>query len=350
MDLVRARYLVSPVGSAALAAVEQRMGDELAGLAPHRLIELLARDYGAARAAALAEQLDLRGRARARWGTGLGFLFTAAGLEMSTAPQIAARRARRLAGLGMPVADLTCGIGGEIAACAQAGLPAFGADRDPVAALLAASNVPTAGIVVADAARPPFLLDRMALLLDPSRRTGRGQRTFDPARFSPPWDVAMTLALQAPAAVVKGPPGIAHEALPPQAEVEWLELGHTLHEAAVWVGGDATPGLRRAVLLPSGYELRSDEPQVAVGCRTPGAFVHDPASCVTRAGLVRQLAHRLGAGMLDPQVAYLTTDEAAVDPLCDSFRVLAVERFSFAGLHDAWRAAHRPRLHRGSGR
>lgn len=323
MDVSRARYLVSDRGRAALAALPVEHGQ----LDPVRLSSLLRRDFPADEAAALGEQVTLRARAAARMGNGSSLLFTAEGLEMMTHPAVAARRAARLAALGLPVADLTCGIGGDLGACADAGLRVAGIERDAATALLAAANVPGTAVVRGDATRPPLNLAGMAVIIDPSRRGGTGRR-FDPAAFSPPWDVAMSLLSSARAGVLKAPPGIESRHLPPGAEVEFVQMGRSMREAAIWVGAGTSAGLRRAVLLPVGASLDSGAPEAPAGAEPVAEFVFDPESCVTLAGLVRHLAHRLGARLMDERVAYLTADAPAFHPLCATFGVLDVVPFS----------------------
>ena len=207
----------------------------------------------------------------------------------------------------------------------------IGVERDAATATLAAANVPEAGVVLGDAERPPLGLDRMAVLIDPSRRGERGRR-FDPASFSPPWDACLSRAWEAPAAVIKAAPALPADAIPPEAEVEYVQVGRSVREATLWLSGDAEPGLRRAVLLPQGVELDGHAPNAGDACRPPGPFVFDPEPCVTLAGVVTQLAHRLGAQLMDPMVAYLTGDGLAFDPLAATFRVLEVVPFSVARL------------------
>lgn len=324
----RARLLLSAEADNAFA----NLPPGVAALPLHKRMETLRREMPAELASAISEQLDLRARAAARdFATVDHWFFTVSGLEMITHPVVARRRAQRLATLGLPLADLTCGIGGDLAALADAGIACVGLDRDPVHALLASRNVPSAAIARADAAHPPVDLSGTAVMLDPARREG-GTRTFDPARFSPNWDECLRLAGSAPAAAIKTQPGIPASALPPGCEVEFVQLGRSLREAAIYVGAAATFTGTRAVHLPSGETIDSREPESSADPVEAGAFLFDPESCVTRAGLVRHLAHRLGARMLDPQVAYLTASEPRHTPLAAAFEILDVLPFSVGKL------------------
>jgi hypothetical protein len=338
MELERARYLVSDGGRAALAG----LGPALDALDLNQLSATLRKRFAANDAAALAEQVTLRKKARERFGEELGLLFTADGLEMMTHPLVARRRASRLARLGLPVADLTCGLGGDLRAYTEAGAAGLGLELDPATSLLARSNVPGAAVVQGDAGRPPLELSRFAVNLDPSRRSAAGRR-FDPNAFSPNWDTAIGLLREARAGVMKAPPGIDHSHLPDEAEMEFVQLGRSMREASLWLGGDAVPGLRRAVLLPANAVLDSSQPEADADCSPPRPFVFDPESCATRAGVVRQLGQLLGARLMDPQVAYLTADHPAFHPMAATFEVLEVMPFSVSRLkqllrENRWRA------------
>jgi hypothetical protein len=169
-------------------------------------------------------------------------------------------------------------------------------------------------------------------MLDPSRRTGVSRR-FDPHDFSPPWDVCLGVARAAKAAVIKGPPGIDLGQVPAEAELEFVQLGRSLREAAIWLGHGSRPGLRRAVLLDDGGTvLDSDQPEGSAARRPPGSFLFDPESCVTRAGLVRHLGNLLDAHPMDPQVAYLTASRPAFHAMAATFEVLDSVPFSVARL------------------
>jgi SAM-dependent methyltransferase len=218
-------------------------------------------------------------------------LLTAPGLEMMTHPLVAARRAARLAAGVESVVDLTCGLGGDLAALAASDGRVVGVDRDPVAVFLARANVPGAAVFRGDASTPPVRLDASALFIDPC-------------------------------AAIKGPPGLPARAIPSAAEAEFVQLGRSMREATVWLGEGAIPGLRRAVLLPSGDQLDSTAPECDPTPVPPAAFLLDPESCVTTAGLVRHLGALTGARLLDPHLAYLAAGEPAASPLAAGFEVL----------------------------
>ncbi|MGE5594461.1 MAG: THUMP-like domain-containing protein [Hyphomicrobiales bacterium] len=331
MDLARARYLASPNGRASLESLDP----SLAALPATQLADRLRRQFPPSEAAALGEQLVLRAKARERFGSGRGLLASAPGLEMMTHPLVAARRAARLAAFGRPVVDLTAGLGGDLLASIEAGCDAVGVELDAPTALLANAN--TAGrVALGDGTRPPAHLARAAAVIDPARRGASGRR-FDPAAFVPRWHVALELLASVAAGVMKAPPGIAHEQLPAGCETEFVQLGRSMREAAIWLGEGACPGLRRAVLLPGGHELTSLEPECDQAPVPLAAFVFDPESCVTRAGLVRQLGTRLGARLADQHLAYLTADAPAFDPLCATFGVLDVLPFSVRRLQQRLR-------------
>ena len=86
------------------------------------------------------------------------------------------------------------------------------------------------------------------------------------------------------------------------------------------------------MLLPGDATLDSTAPECPPECSPPGAFVFDPESCVTRAGLVRHLGYLLDARLLDRQVAYLTAEKPAFHPMAATFEVLAVLPFSVSRL------------------
>ena len=54
----------------------------------------------------------------------------------------------------------------------------------------------------------------------------------------------------------------------------------------------------------------------------PGEFLLDPNPSVTRAGLVEDLARRIGAWKIDPMIAFLAADREVSTPFARTLRVL----------------------------
>lgn len=170
--------------------------------------------------AAALTQARLRARAREKFGEAATRLwFTPEGLEQATRPAVAALRARRyrLAG-AQRVADLCCGIGGDLLPLAGAGIPVLGVDHDLAALEAAAANAEVAGLthlveLRCEDVRETDLTGCDAAFCDPARRDARGRR-FEPESWSPPYSWLLELAERLPATGAKVAPGIAHGLVP----------------------------------------------------------------------------------------------------------------------------------------
>jgi hypothetical protein len=202
-------------------------------------------------AAAALTQSRLRAKARAKFGEFADqLLFTDHGLQQATRLEVAARHAQRYLGCGAPegthVADLTGGVGADALAMAALGLRVTVYERDPVTAAVARANLaafPEARVVAADSLEQD-LSKADALFADPSRRTDAGRRVFDPAAYDPPLDRLIELADTHPLGV-KVAPGIAHRAVPPAAEAQWVSVNGDVVEAALWFGRLRSPAARQ---------------------------------------------------------------------------------------------------------
>jgi SAM-dependent methyltransferase len=246
--------------------------------------------------------------------------FTHDALEQATRATVARARARRMAAAGVTgVVDLGCGIGGDLVAFARGGLRVRGVERDPVRGAIAQANLRALGldghVVVGELATVQPESDEVPFL-DPARRDGTG-RVFDPAAMSPPWDVVSQFLTRP--AVVKTLPGFPHRLLPEGVEAQWVSDGGDLVEACLWGPGLSTAP-RRATALPSGAEIVGFGDPGDVG--DVGAWLHEPDDAVIRAGLVGELATRMHGRLVDPHLAYVTTDEESADPLARSFRIV----------------------------
>jgi len=314
--------LGTPPGAALLARLA---GTDPAGSDELRLAGVLRREYPAELVTAALGLHELRARARAKFSRADSMLLTRDGLEQASSEPVARHRAARYAGRAR-VVDLCCGIGGDLLALAEARTETgevLGVDRDPLHLRMAERNAEAYGVSVRTwlgDVREADLSGADAVFVDPARRSGG--RRLRTGESEPPLDWCTALAERVPAVGIKAAPGLDRMSVPAGWEVEFVADGRELKEAVLWSPALGTPGIgSRATLLPGGHELLP-EPGPAVPSRPPGEFLLDPNPAVTRAGLVEELARRLGAWKIDPRIAFLSGDEALRSPFGRSLRVL----------------------------
>ncbi|WP_414168763.1 THUMP-like domain-containing protein [Streptoverticillium reticulum] len=296
----------------------------------------LRREHPAELVSAALGQARLRQRAVAKFGTEDAYrmYFTPHGVEQATRTSVAAYRARRFAALGVRrVADLCCGIGGDAIALARAGVSVLAVDRDPLTCEVVRANAAALGLSELIEVRCADVTEvdasaYDAVFVDPARRGGRG-RIFDPEAYSPPLSWAVGAARKAPFAALKIAPGVPHEAVPEEAEAEWISDGGDVKEAVLWFGTD--PGVRRATLLPGGASLTGRGlPDPAV--RPVGRYLYEPDGAVIRAHLVAEIAEELGGGLVDETIAYVTADELRATPYAAAYEITDVLPFNLKKL------------------
>ncbi|MFF8541462.1 methyltransferase domain-containing protein [Streptomyces werraensis] len=287
----------------------------------------LRRDHPAELVSAALGQARLRQRAVAKFGEedAARMFFTPNGVEQSTRRSVAAYRAERLRAAGVrSVADLCCGIGGDAVALARAGIRVLAVDRDPRAAAAARANAEALGLAGLIEVHEADVTEvdtsgYDAVFVDPARRSSKRGRIFDPEAYSPPLSWAVRAALKAPrAAALKIAPGIPHEAVPAEAEAEWISDGGDVKEAVLWFG--TAPGTVRATLLPGPHTLVSrglPDPEV----RPVGRYLYEPDGAVIRSHLVAEAAEPLDGGLIDPTIAYVTADTLTPTPYATAYEI-----------------------------
>ncbi len=162
-------------------------------------------------AAALTQQA-LRTAARAKFSRSDAMLFTRDGLEQASSEITAAHSAARYPA-GALVADLCCGIGGNLTALGR-GRPVMAVDLDLVSLEFARHNARVyhaaegLAAVCADL-RDMALAGVGAVFIDPVRRAGG--RRLAAGRSEPPLRWCLDLAGRVPAVGVKAAPGLPRE-------------------------------------------------------------------------------------------------------------------------------------------
>ena len=329
MDRATLDWLRSRAGADALAEAAASID---AGAEELAVGTALRRTLPAERAASVVAQMRLRRRAVAKFGADAERMwFTAEALEQATRRSVADHRAARPAlaaaadGRQWSLVDLGCGLGGDLIAVARHGLLTAGVDLDPLRAGLASANLEDlglAGAVRVAAAEDVDVRRFDVALCDPARRDGSG-RTWSRQAWSPPWTFIESLL--AGAAVVKAAPGLPHGAVPDGVEAEFVSDAGALKEASLWSGPLATARRRATLLTPGAKPItitdEEDPGPEAIGLAEVGTYLHEPDDAVIRAGLVTAVAALLEAQLVDPHLAYLTSDVLQPSPLARSFRV-----------------------------
>ncbi|MDQ0941354.1 SAM-dependent methyltransferase [Streptomyces sp. V1I1] len=296
----------------------------------------LRREHPTALVSAALGQARLRQRAVAKFGAedARRMFFTPNGVEQATRRAVASYRAGRFAGLGVrSVADLCSGIGGDAIALARAGIRVLAVDRDPLTAEVARANADALGLAQLIEVRCADVTEvdtaaYDAVFVDPARRGGRG-RIFDPEAYSPPLSWAIGAARTRPRAALKIAPGIPHEAVPEDAEAEWISDGGDVKEAVLWFG--TRPGTVGATLLPGPRSLTGTGlPDPAV--RKVGRFLYEPDGAVIRAHLVAEVAEQLDGGLIDETIAYITADGLRATPYATAYEITDELPFSLKRL------------------
>lgn len=317
-------WLVSNEGRAWLASLAD---------SPRRLVQQtrhLRKHLSAARTHLLLETIELRQRGTAKFSAAGQMFFTARGLEQATDQWIASHKAQRFP-TDQPIADLCCGIGGDLFGLAQRKGLTTGVDRHPLHTLLATANcealgLDLSGVETGDVATMD--MSRFAAWhLDPDRRP-TGNRTTQLEFTAPPWRVVRQLLAQQPHAAIKSAPATE---LPDDLEIgverHWIGSGRECKQQVIWCGNLARhPGQHSASVVhhhAAESELlvgKPDEP-VEVAPRID-RFLCVPHATVSAAQLTGALARRHNLLAIDSQVDYLTSSEPIDDPLLSCFEIL----------------------------
>ncbi len=339
MDAAAFEFLLTAVGQALLVEAEGASGSA-AELSVGRQLRAA---HDPAYVAAAMTQVDLRRRARDKLGADAERMyFTRAGLEQATAGAVAAHRAGRVVALGhQSLLDLGCGVGSDLVAAARRGLRVLGVDADPVTAAVAAANLAALelpGTVLSAMAEEQPRDGHDIVFADPARRGPRG-RVFDPSSYSPPWSFVAELLTGS--AVVKVAPGIPHELVPDDVEAEWVSLDGHLREAALWSRRPDDVRRRATVLRSDGSADSLTDADPAPPSAVPdvrvGAFVYEPDDAVVRAHLVTTVSTAVDGWLLDPHLAYVSSDREVRTPFARAYAVLAVLPFRVKLLRAALR-------------
>jgi hypothetical protein len=339
------RWLVSAEAAPWLELAGANLAPSVAAVARWR------KELSAERVHLVLQQAMLRHRAREKFSVAERLFFTPIGLEQATDEVIARYKAERFAmrigrrSFGGLVADLCCGIGGDLMALAMRG-PAIGVDRDPATALLAEANLTEANLAAGqliammasaggasvcaasagEAAESETAVQTAdvatfrvaecaAWHIDPDRRP-QGRRTTRAVLHDPPPAVIERLLAECPHGAVKlAPAAVLPDGWQSRAELQWISSRRECRQLVAWFGDLAeSPGTRRATVLSASREpctvAGEADVHVPVAGRI-GRYVFEPDAAVLAAGLAGAMAAECGLEAVTASAAYLTGEPAS---------------------------------------
>jgi len=316
VSLETLEFLLSDDGSELL-----RVAKQLHGTLVQRIAALRKR-YPADAASAAMELLDLRDRARKKFTKADEMFFTREALEQASGESISSYRSERYSP-DTRVLEIGCGIGGDTIHLAKRCF-VTAVDSDPIRLKMAERNAQVYGV----AERVTFVcekagniqLDADAAFVDPSRRF-EGKRSTSLKEMSPSLDFLHKLLRHIPNCGIKLSPATDDIELESfGGEIEFISDSGECKEAVIWLG-DLKSASKRATILPKRDTLvqgRAGQSPL----QDPSNYLYEPDPCVIRSHLIDQVAGSIGAGRIDDQIAFLTSEFLVETPFARAFRIV----------------------------
>jgi SAM-dependent methyltransferase len=317
-------FLTSDAGRACL---QNLAAADLSDANTLKLITRLRKTYTLPQASAALTTARLRQQAEAKFGADAQtMLFTDDALQQASDPQIRAYRADNADVAGLHVLDVGCGIGSDSMAFARAGADVTGVDIDPLRIDMARHNAAALNLdidfKVADAhTLQPDDVD--LIFYDPARRDAEGRRIYDVEAYQPPLSLIHTWDV--PRVMVKLSPGVDVVQLARyNGLLEFISVEGALKEAVLHTGAQLPAGGLRATLLKANnvYHWQRDREEPRAAMREPRGWLVEPDPALLRANLVQDVTVALDGAMLDPTIAYFTTDDQPQSPWVRAWQIL----------------------------
>jgi hypothetical protein len=336
MNLETAKFIISAEGQATLNHLQATgtlsQSNQLA------VLTRLRKQYSPEIAGALLEILLIRQK-KPKFSRLNQMFFTRNAYEQASGETVATYRAKRLLKTlpqGAKVADLGCSCGSDLIALAEY-FTVTGIDLDSTRLEFARANLQVYGRTAELQQMNLHNFDPTgysALFFDPARRTTEGKRIFDVNDYQPPLSILKNWLKVVPEIAVKISPGVDYAQLTGyDCEIEIISEKGEVKEAVLWFGKFRT-SRRRATLLPEGYTLAFNPVKSDIACGEPLQYLYEPDGAVIRAGLVEGLAFQMGdTRKLDPDIAYLTSNNLIETPFARVWRVLEFQAWNLKKLN-----------------
>lgn len=310
-------FLSSPEGLELALRLKGKDALTLARLCAHLPME---------RRRALSEYLALGAKIAKKFATDLPLLLDALAYEQSTAADLSMWKAKLLA-QGQTVADLCCGMGAD-SIFLDPQISVLGVDLAMERCVMFQRNMELmrpgglSQALCADVNSLP--LNKVDLwFCDPDRRGGERHGQWDPSQMRPNFAELDALLQKNPRAMLKLPPSTDWQALPwKNARYSYLGDARSCRELLVEIAPEQKGGLCAVHVEMDEYLSLSEGKLESLAARSLGGWLYEPSPVAVRSRLYLPLAKSLGLAPLDPQIAYLTGDEALEHPYLERFQVL----------------------------
>ncbi|MDG2013775.1 MAG: class I SAM-dependent methyltransferase, partial [Pirellulaceae bacterium] len=315
------RWLVEETTQAWFQKLAARDADALADLK-----FLRKQGLSSQRCRLLLEQATLRPLGSRKFERAGSMFFRRQLLEQATGENLARYKAQRYVE-AKQVADLCCGLGGDLMALAKVA-EATGVDADPVTCLLAAENsrLNSAKVQVVTALAESHKLDPCCWVhIDPDRRAAE-RRTTNLDYFSPTAQFLEQLVQRHPHCGIKLAPATRLPEHWRPDEIQWLGDRKECKQQIAWFGGTAIHrGARSATAIDQQGNVIFDYLEKAGGGRALAPrlddFLYEPHPTLIAGRLVDSLANECRLKRLTEDVAYLTGGDH-FHPALQRFEVL----------------------------
>jgi hypothetical protein len=325
-------WLFSQQGKSLVSQVESDFLDRKNALSINKS---LRKHTTPVRAAIVIEQAQLRLHAFNKFVCADQMFFTRRGLEQATSLQIARYKATRFKDL-KNVADVCCGIGGDLIALAArkvSGVRTVGIDADELTAAIAGHNLAGVGIFNAEVVRQSFEDADLAAFdgihIDPDRRTK--SRTVRGDFFEPKLpDVYQRVNDQQTVAIKVAPATPVHSSMPTSIEREWIGDQRECKQQVLWSGPQTRkPHFTTATIVDNAgqvFTYSAKSKRVAAG-RLPSAIaigeaIYEPHAVVLASKLMSAMAEETGLQPISEHADYLTGRLLMKTPLLSEYQIV----------------------------
>jgi len=286
------------------------------------------------RAAIVIEQAQLRMQGLKKFSCADQMFFTRRGLEQSTSLQIARYKATHFRGL-KNVADICCGVGGDLialAARAISGISTVGIDADELTAAIAGHNLSGVGLFNTSVRHQTFeetdLTEFDGIHIDPDRR--KKSRTVRGDFFHPSLpDIYAALSEDQTVAIKVAPATPRHDSMPERIHREWIGDNRECKQQVLWSGAKTpNPGKITATMVANTgrvFTYSAESKRVAAdrmaAATVMGDSIFEPHAVVLASGLMSPLAEDVGLAPVSAHADYLTGSLIQKAPLLSEYKI-----------------------------